>query len=320
MSSCPGSKLEDYVSWNYSVVALGDLNESNPSLGIAEFVGNIQPRPRLKPDAFAQLVAVFEDWREHIELKLEEFWEQESGWRQYSSNAFYCVPDELYDEGGRVLDRILGRTDRAVSERDVLHQLLMGSGGTIQVMFGRIQLRVMGGIITVSELGQTLYEGGSMIEASLALVATNPAHIFSTATPQVIRDLRQLNIMYHKCGQRLEVSLIPSSRIVHHRLRHYIRVDGLVVDRCPKCSRNLASSEFIGKTVLTSAELEKLRSRAAAMAKEWMPQLDALANDHFDDNSCGFWVDEQEVADIILHNPRYTVASDLFDDELQAAA
>lgn len=85
MSSCPGYKLEDYISWLLDITVEGGP-ESNVSIGIAEMLGNVQStRQHLTKDQFAELVAIYEPIRDSIEEVLLDFDEETQSWRMYGS-------------------------------------------------------------------------------------------------------------------------------------------------------------------------------------------------------------------------------------------
>lgn len=86
MSSLPGFSLESFLLWNFDLVVDGQ-DEANVSLGLAEAIGNIKPRPRMSPEKFAALVAIYEPHRERVEYLLSDFDEETQSWRTY---AYYC--------------------------------------------------------------------------------------------------------------------------------------------------------------------------------------------------------------------------------------
>ncbi len=96
MSSLPGFSLESFLLWNFDLVVDGE-DEANISLGLAEWLGNIKPRPRMSPEKFAELVAIFEPHREQVEYKLSAFDEETQSWRDYAGYAFDWLPT-LSDE------------------------------------------------------------------------------------------------------------------------------------------------------------------------------------------------------------------------------
>lgn len=91
MSSLPGFDLESFLLWNFDLVVDGH-DEANISLGLAEALGNIKPRPRMSPEKFAELVAIFEPHREQVEDKLSDFDKETQSWRDYAGYAFDWLP------------------------------------------------------------------------------------------------------------------------------------------------------------------------------------------------------------------------------------
>ena len=94
MSSKPGNTLEDFLLWDFDIV-VPDMNDANVSLMMAEALGNIPQRPRLTKEQFAQVVAMFEPYRESVEIALDNFDEESQSWRAYAGAAFDWLPDEL---------------------------------------------------------------------------------------------------------------------------------------------------------------------------------------------------------------------------------
>ena len=93
MSSCPGSTLEDYLAWTFNVVVEGQ-DENNPSLGIAEMLGTAtRRRDVLTKEDFAPIVKLFEDFRERVEGRLEDFDDDTQSWRDYAGCCFDDLPD-----------------------------------------------------------------------------------------------------------------------------------------------------------------------------------------------------------------------------------
>lgn len=85
MSSCPGYKLEDYISWLWDIT-VEDEPDSNISIGIAEMLGNVQStRQHLTKGQFAELVTIYEPIRDTIEDVLLDFDEETQSWRMYGS-------------------------------------------------------------------------------------------------------------------------------------------------------------------------------------------------------------------------------------------
>ena len=98
MSSLPGRTLEAFLMWNYDVCVV-DQDEANPSLGMAEMLGNIKPRPVLTQEQFAPLVAMFEGQRDRIEYLLNEFDEESQSWRNYANCVFDFIPEDQAQKG-----------------------------------------------------------------------------------------------------------------------------------------------------------------------------------------------------------------------------
>lgn len=87
MSSRPGLDMESFLLWNYNLV-VPDFDEANVSLGIAEFLGNIEPRKRMSKEEFSEIVEAHEPHRERIEYLLFDFDEETQSWRDYAYYAF----------------------------------------------------------------------------------------------------------------------------------------------------------------------------------------------------------------------------------------
>lgn len=99
MSSRPGLDLEDYLAWLYDLVVVGQ-DDPNFSLGLAEALGNIEPRPRLTQEQFKGLTDLMEDVRESVEDKLLDFDEENQSWRDYACYAFeYTFTEERLVQG-----------------------------------------------------------------------------------------------------------------------------------------------------------------------------------------------------------------------------
>ncbi len=95
MSSCPGTTLEEYLTWCYDIVVAG-IGETNFSIGLAEALGNVKPRPRITKEQFEDIVHLFEEYRERVEDKLIDFSEEEHGsWRDYAGYNFDFIPESL---------------------------------------------------------------------------------------------------------------------------------------------------------------------------------------------------------------------------------
>jgi hypothetical protein len=98
MSSLPGYTLEAFLIWNYDLV-VEDEPEANFSLGMAETLGTIPPRPRLPTADFRRLVELFEPHRQQVEWRLDDFEPEEQSWRDYAGVAFDFIADETYEAG-----------------------------------------------------------------------------------------------------------------------------------------------------------------------------------------------------------------------------
>lgn len=107
MSSIPGYTLEEFLAWNYNVI-IEEQAESNVSIAMAEALGAVPHRPFISQEKFAPVVALFEEHREAVEHRLDEFDEDEQSWRGYAGNAFDFIPDELYEEGSVLIKKFSG--------------------------------------------------------------------------------------------------------------------------------------------------------------------------------------------------------------------
>lgn len=96
MSSIPGYTLEEYLAWYFSII-VEDLGETNFSVGMAEALGNIAPRPVVNKELFAKVVAYFEPHRESVENRLSDFDEESQSWRDYAGYAFDFIPESMED-------------------------------------------------------------------------------------------------------------------------------------------------------------------------------------------------------------------------------
>lgn len=97
MSSLPGYTLEAYLMWAYNLT-VEDQPDANFSLALATAIGNIQPRRHLTTAEFAVIVARFEQWREQVEQRLEDFDEENQSWRGYAGCTFDDVGGEEDDK------------------------------------------------------------------------------------------------------------------------------------------------------------------------------------------------------------------------------
>lgn len=95
MSSLPGLTLEAYVAWNYDLVVVDDASEVNPSLGIAEVLGNAPRRRRVTKAELAEIVSHFEPYREPVENWLMDFDDESQSWRDYAAHG--PVPKEVFE-------------------------------------------------------------------------------------------------------------------------------------------------------------------------------------------------------------------------------
>lgn len=103
MSSIPGYTLEKFIMWNYNLIVEGDPT-ANPSLQIAELLGNIQRRPDWSLEQFKPLVELFEPYRYDVERVLDYYDEEENGsWRWFAGYAFDFIPDEIYNAGSEII-------------------------------------------------------------------------------------------------------------------------------------------------------------------------------------------------------------------------
>lgn len=71
MSSLPGYTLEDYISWQWDVVA--PSVDGNVSLRIAEGLGMPSRRKAITAVQFQRIVAIYEPLRHYVEKRLDEF-------------------------------------------------------------------------------------------------------------------------------------------------------------------------------------------------------------------------------------------------------
>lgn len=100
MSSIPGYSLEEYLAWCFSIT-VEDLGETNVSVGMAEALGKVLPRPAMSKACFAKLVSYFEPHRHEVEDRLMDFDEENQSWRDYAGYAFDFIPEELNVFGER---------------------------------------------------------------------------------------------------------------------------------------------------------------------------------------------------------------------------
>jgi hypothetical protein len=96
MSSRPGLTLESFIEWNWDLVVMDDSPDANVSLRLAEMMGKIHLRPRITPEQFSPILALYEPYREHVEHNLAEFDDETQSWRDYAGYAF-SIPKEVDD-------------------------------------------------------------------------------------------------------------------------------------------------------------------------------------------------------------------------------
>lgn len=109
MSSLPGLLLEDFVAWNFSLV-VEEQNESNISVGLAEFLGTTKKtRRNLSKLEFLPVIKLFEQYRERVEERLLEF-EEGTSWRDYAGWAFEFIPNEIYEKAEKIINQTLLET------------------------------------------------------------------------------------------------------------------------------------------------------------------------------------------------------------------
>lgn len=105
MSSLPGFTLEAFLCWQYDLIVEGE-EEANLSLGLAEFLGNIKPRPILNREQFKTIINLFEPYRDQIEDRLSDFEEDEMSWRSYACYAFDFIPEEISKQAEAILNEL----------------------------------------------------------------------------------------------------------------------------------------------------------------------------------------------------------------------
>lgn len=106
MSTCPGGYLEDFLKWQLDLKVI-DTRDANPSLQLAEMVGtSTRVRPVLNKQEFATIVALFEEYRELIEHRLDDFDEDNQSWRDYAQYVDDDVPEALYDRAREIINSI----------------------------------------------------------------------------------------------------------------------------------------------------------------------------------------------------------------------
>jgi hypothetical protein len=88
MSSLPGYELEDYVTWNHDLIV--DEHARPNYVNITK-------------DQFADIIKLYEPFREEVELALLDFDEENQSWRSYSSYAFDSIPKSVYESAARLI-------------------------------------------------------------------------------------------------------------------------------------------------------------------------------------------------------------------------
>ena len=88
MSQIPGYRLEDFLMWSFDLVVDGE-SDANWSMMAVEKLGMVEPKRKvLTKEQFKQIVNLYEDLREWVERKLDEFDEETQSWRDYGYYAF----------------------------------------------------------------------------------------------------------------------------------------------------------------------------------------------------------------------------------------
>jgi hypothetical protein len=113
MSSLPGLSLEAFLAWNYDLIVAGD-GSANPSRLIAETLGTIEKRQELTTEKFAQLVALYEPYRDQVEWRLADFDAETQSWRDYAGYGFDFLPASLFDMGLKMLTYLLLMDEQVV--------------------------------------------------------------------------------------------------------------------------------------------------------------------------------------------------------------
>ncbi|MNY69163.1 hypothetical protein D3C86_2070590 [compost metagenome] len=70
---------------------------------MAEAFGMVSPRPTITKEQLAQVVSLYEPWREVIENRLLDFNEEEQSWRSYAECVDCDVPDEINDKAKAIV-------------------------------------------------------------------------------------------------------------------------------------------------------------------------------------------------------------------------
>lgn len=106
MSSIPGYTLESFLAWQWSLIVEGH-SENNVSLGMAEALGNIKPRPVVTQEQFSTIVIHYEPYREIIEERLSAFDEENQSWRAYAEYVDCDVPAEVNTVVGNMVKELI---------------------------------------------------------------------------------------------------------------------------------------------------------------------------------------------------------------------
>lgn len=104
MSSLPGLKLEDYLSWQWDLIVDGD-GHANKSLQMVEALGRPTRRLRITQEQFLEILTLYEPWRKYLEDKLSDFDDDTMSWRDYAGYGFGNVPTLLEDRVERIRSR-----------------------------------------------------------------------------------------------------------------------------------------------------------------------------------------------------------------------
>ncbi|MCY1337425.1 hypothetical protein D9M68_18950 [compost metagenome] len=105
MSSLPGYSLEDFVAWQWNLSVI-DAPENNVSLGMAEFIGTVAPRPTVTKEQLAKVVSLYEPYRETIEDRLLDFDEEEQSWRSYAEHVDSDVTEEINEAAKQLVKEL----------------------------------------------------------------------------------------------------------------------------------------------------------------------------------------------------------------------
>lgn len=105
MSSLPGLTLEAFVAWQWNLV-VQDQPENNFSLGVAEYLGVQTHRPTLTKEQFAQIIVLYEPYREIIEARLMDFNEETQSWRGYAEYVDADVPETVEQVARRYIHNL----------------------------------------------------------------------------------------------------------------------------------------------------------------------------------------------------------------------